>query len=108
MVKFKQQTEGNLVPAVTEKNFNKKLNLILIRGISLVDCVQTIILETFLEHIIDYIDLHFEQWCSWYKTNATICQLNISINANKGHAFFYKNNFIRTTRLKFAQKLRTS
>ena len=24
------------------------------------------------------------------------------------HAFFYKNNFIRTTRLKFAQKLRTS
>ena len=27
---------------------------------------------------------------------------------NSIHAFFYKNDFLRTTRLKFAQKLRTS
>ena len=37
-----------------------------------------------------------------YSINWTMCSFLLL------HAYFYKNNFIRTTRLKFAQKLRTS
>ena len=47
-------------------------------------------------------------WLSHSSLACCMLFLISSFNAIYTTGFFYKNNFIRTTRLKFAQKLRTS